>query len=110
MPSVKEQVRTMIEALDDEELRRVLEFVKSLDAGTPREALGSTQVGDRITVNPRQCGGKPCVRGMRMTVADVLEYLASGMTRDEILRDFPDLEPADIQACLAFAASRERNL
>lgn len=110
MPWVKEQVRTMIETLGEDELRRVLEFVKSLDDGAPPERSGSTQIADRITVNPRQCGGRPCVRGMRMTVADVLEYLASGMTRDEILQDFPDLEPADIEACLVFAADRERNL
>ena len=65
---------------------------------------------DRITVEPGKRSGKPCVRGLRITVSDVLEYLASGMTEDEILRDFPDLEQADIRACLAFAADRERKL
>ena len=65
---------------------------------------------DRITVEPGKRSGKPCVRGLRITVSDVLEYLASGMTEDEILRDFPDLERADIRACLAFAADRERKL
>ncbi|HVS08411.1 MAG TPA: DUF433 domain-containing protein, partial [Planctomycetota bacterium] len=53
-------------------------------------------------------GGKPCIRGLRITVYDVLEYLASGMTQAEILRDFPDLTAEDIRACLAFAADRER--
>ena len=55
-------------------------------------------------------GGKPCIRGLRMTVYDVLDYLASGMTEDEILLDFPDLTREDIRACLAFAADRERRL
>jgi uncharacterized protein (DUF433 family) len=63
---------------------------------------------DRITIEPGKRGGKPCVRGMRITVYDVLEYLASGMPEEEILRDFPDLTPDDIRACLAFAADRER--
>ena len=64
------------------------------------------QLMDRITVNPRQCGGRPCVRGMRIRVADVLELLASGMTPKQILKEHPDLEPEDIQACLRFASSR----
>ena len=55
-------------------------------------------------------GGKPCIRGLRITVYDVLEYLASGMSEEEILRDFPDLTKEDLQACLAFAADRERRL
>lgn len=63
-----------------------------------------------ITVEPGKRGGKPCIRGLRITVYDVLEYLASGMTEDQILADFPDLEQADIQASLAFAADRERRL
>ncbi len=54
-----------------------------------------------ITIEPGKCGGKPCVRGMRITVYDVLDYLASGMTTDEILTDFPYLTREDIQACLA---------
>jgi len=61
-----------------------------------------------ITIEPGKCGGKPCVRGMRITVYDVLDYLASGMTMDEILADFPYLTREDIQACLAFAADREK--
>ena len=63
-----------------------------------------------ITIDPAKRGGKPCIRGLRMTVYDVLEYLASGMTPDEILSDFPDLTAEDIRACLAFAADRERRL
>jgi uncharacterized protein (DUF433 family) len=61
---------------------------------------------DIITIEPNKRGGKPCIRGMRMTVYDVLEYLASGMTQKEILEDFPYLTPEDIAVCLAFAADR----
>ena len=64
----------------------------------------------RITLEPGKRGGKPCIRGLRITVYDVLEYLASGMTEAEILADFPDLEREDIRAVLAFAAERERRL
>ncbi|MBU0501180.1 MAG: DUF433 domain-containing protein [Gammaproteobacteria bacterium] len=63
---------------------------------------------DRITVEPGKRGGRPCIRGLRITVYDVLEMLAGGMVVDEILADFPELESADIQACLALAADRER--
>lgn len=63
-----------------------------------------------ITIEPGKRSGKPCIRGTRMTVTDVLEYLASGMTEKEILADFPDLALQDIKACLAFAADRERKL
>ena len=63
---------------------------------------------DIITIEPGKRGGKPCIRGLRITVYDVLEYLASGMSEDQILSDFPDLERDDIRACLAFAADRER--
>jgi uncharacterized protein (DUF433 family) len=63
-----------------------------------------------ITIEPDKRSGKPCIRGMRMTVTDVLEYLASGMTHQEILEEFPDLTDEDIMACLAFAAARERQL
>ncbi|HTT79593.1 MAG TPA: DUF433 domain-containing protein [Stellaceae bacterium] len=59
---------------------------------------------DRITFNPEQCGGRPCIRGMRIRVKDVLDMLASGMSEGDILADFPDLEAADIRACLAYAA------
>ena len=63
-----------------------------------------------ITIEPDKRSGQPCIRGLRMTVQDVLEYLASGMSVEEILADFPDLTAADIQACFAFAAARERRL
>ena len=59
---------------------------------------------DYITVNPRQRSGQPCVRGMRITVKDVLEYLAAGMTVEEVVADFPELTVEDIRACLAYAA------
>lgn len=61
---------------------------------------------ERITVNPGQCGGRPCIRGMRIRVTDILEMLAEGVTQEEILQDFPDLEAADIKACLRFGARR----
>ena len=63
-----------------------------------------------ITIEPGKRSGQPCIRGMRITVTDVLEYLAGGMSEDEILRDFPYLTRNDIRACLAFAADRERRL
>ncbi len=63
-----------------------------------------------ITLEPSKRSGQPCIRGLRMTVWDVLEYLAGGMSVDEILEDFPDLTVEDIRACLAFAADRERRL
>lgn len=63
-----------------------------------------------ITIEAGKCGGKPCVRGLRITVYDVLDYLASGMSADEIVADFPDLTRDDIQACLAYAADHERRL
>jgi uncharacterized protein (DUF433 family) len=63
-----------------------------------------------ITIEPGKRSGKPCIRGLRITVQDVLEYLAGGMTEDEILQDFSELTREDIKACLAFAADRERKL
>jgi uncharacterized protein (DUF433 family) len=63
-----------------------------------------------ITIEPDKMGGKPCIRGLRITVYDILDYLASGMTEGEILSDFPDLTKEDIRAVLAFAADRERKL
>ena len=65
---------------------------------------------DIITIEPGKRSGKPCIRGLRITVYDVLEYLAGGMSEEEIVRDFPDLTVTDIRACLAFAADRERRL
>ena len=64
----------------------------------------------RISIEPGKRGGKPCIRGMRITVYEVLDYLASGMSEQEVLDDFPDLTRDDIRACLAFAADRERRL
>ena len=61
---------------------------------------------ERITVDPEQCGGRPCVRGMRIRVTDVLDLLASGLTAEQVLLELPDLEPEDIQACLRFASRR----
>lgn len=63
-----------------------------------------------IIIDPEKCGGKPCIRGMRITVYDILDYLASGMTTEEIVADFPDLTLKDVLACLAFAADRERHM
>jgi uncharacterized protein (DUF433 family) len=60
----------------------------------------------RITQTPGQCGGKPCIRGMRIRVSDILEMMAENVSAEEILTDFPDLEPEDIRACLLFAARR----
>ena len=65
---------------------------------------------ERITIEPGKRGGKPCIRGMRITVYDVLSYLASGMTQEQILADFPDLTKEDILACLSYAADRESHL
>ena len=65
-------------------------------------------LNDRITLEPGKRGGKPCIRGLRMTVYDVLEYLASGMSTEEILDDFPYLQKEDILACLSYAANKEK--
>ncbi len=63
-----------------------------------------------ISIDPDKRSGKPCIRGLRITVYDVLEYLAGGMTPEQIVSDFPDLTLEDIRACLAYAADRERKL
>ena len=63
-------------------------------------------IAERITVNPEQCGGRPCVRGMRIRVVDVLDLLAAGLSPQQILEELPDLEPEDISACLRFASRR----
>ena len=62
------------------------------------------QLADRITVDPKQCGGRPCIRGMRIRVTDVLDLLASGVSPEEILADYPDLEAEDIEASLRYAS------
>ena len=69
-----------------------------------------TKLLERISINPEIRSGKPCIRGTRITVYDILEYLAAGMSEDEILADFPSLEREDIRAALAFAALREKRL
>ena len=61
---------------------------------------------DRITVTPHQCGGRPCVRGMRIRVSDVLDLLAAGLTQAEVVAELPDLEPADVAACLRYASAQ----
>ena len=61
---------------------------------------------ERITMNPKQCGGRPCIRGMRIRVTDVLELFAAGLSAEQILQELPDLELEDIQACLTFAARK----
>lgn len=63
-------------------------------------------ISERITVNPEQCGGRPCIRGMRIRVVDVLELLAAGLSFDEVVEELPDLEMADLFAVLRFAANR----
>ena len=69
--------------------------------------MGQTvELMDRITVNPDQCGGRPCVRGMRIRVLDVLDLLAVGLTAAEVVEELPDLEPEDVAACLRFARRR----
>ncbi len=75
-----------------------------------RYTMLTMNYADIITIEPGKRSGKPCIRGMRITVSDVLEYLASGMTEDEIISDFPELTKDDIHACLWFAADREKKL
>ena len=66
----------------------------------------TTSLMDRITVNPKQCGGRPCIRGMRIRVIDVLELMGAGLSYPEILEELPDLEPDDLRAVAKFAARR----
>jgi len=68
------------------------------------------KLSERITLEPGKRGGRPCIRGLRITVYDVLSMLANGMSEAEILDDYPELEPDDLRACLGFAAQREHNL
>ncbi len=81
-----------------------------IDERPARINAGAVDYSKIITIEPGKRSGKPCIRGMRITVQDVLEYLAGGMTEDEILADFSELTRDDIRACLAFAADRERKL
>ena len=65
-----------------------------------------TYLNDRITIDPEQCGGRPCVRGMRIRVTDVLDLYSSGLTANQILEEMPDLEEDDLKACLQYASRR----
>lgn len=92
-------------------LQRAREYGKLLVSlyfsAPPRGTMGETvELMDRITVNPQQCGGRPCVRGMRIRVIDVLDLLAAGLTPEQVVEELPDLELADITACLRFASRR----
>src|SRR5208283_569852 len=93
--------------------------VEQVEAAGLERAIGSYSVNiqwnvsrremtylDRITFNPEQCGGRPCIRGMRIRVKDVLDLLAAGVSEKEILEDYPDLEAEDIKACLQYAAAQ----
>lgn len=84
--------------------KRILAEIHESDYLTPMN------FHDRITISPDKRSGQPCIRGMRITVKDILEYLAGGMTQEQILEDFPELEPEDFNACFAFAAHRESHL
>jgi len=79
-------------------------FRFSIARGTYDETMATTPSQSRITVEPGKCGGRPCIRHMRIRVKDVLEMLASGASEDQILADYPDLEREDIRACLEYAA------
>ena len=81
----------------------------SLDNAEPDGKETAMDYRDIITIEPGKRGGKPCIRGMRITVYDVLGWLAAGMTQDEILADYPELTTEDLRACLAYAADRERS-
>jgi uncharacterized protein (DUF433 family) len=83
------------------------EWTITHDSGTAQITL-TMNYRNYITIEPNKRGGKPCVRGLRITVYEVLEYLASEMTEAEILDDFPDLTREDLKACIAYAADRER--
>ena len=81
-----------------------------LDSGSLENYFPSMNYREHITIDSRVRSGKPCIRGTRITVADVFDYLGGGMTIPEVLDDFPDLTADDIQACFAFAADRDRRL
>jgi uncharacterized protein (DUF433 family) len=81
-----------------------------LDSQARENYLSNMNYRERITIDSGIRSGKPCIRGTRITVADVFDYLGGGMTVPEVLDDFPDLAPEDIQACFAFAADRDRRL
>ena len=95
-------------------MRGTFAFVVSPPGPTTGEAAlcypKSMDYRPYITIEPGKRGGKPCIRGLRITVYDVLEYLSSGMSVNDIVSDFPDLTSDDVRACLAFAADREKRL
>jgi uncharacterized protein (DUF433 family) len=98
-------------ALASDGVRRGDERAVLAPAGRAAYSEGmSVDYRARITIEPGKRSGRPCIRGLRITVYDILDYLAGGMSEDEILADFPDLEREDIRAALAFAADRERRL
>jgi uncharacterized protein (DUF433 family) len=70
------------------------------------EDISMVELAQRITVDPEQCGGRPCIRGMRIRVSDVLDLLANGLTPEQVIEELPDLELEDVQACLRFASHR----
>jgi uncharacterized protein (DUF433 family) len=80
--------------------------VLSSEALPIQKALTMAELIERITVNPEQCGGRPCIRGMRIRVVDVLDLLATGLSQQQILIELPDLEVEDIAACLRFGSNR----
>src|SRR5687768_5829226 len=83
------------------------EALSSRQTSFRERAMGQTvELMDRITVNPDQCGGRPCVRGMRIRVIDVLDLLAAGLSAEQVVAELPDLELADVTACLRFASRR----
>jgi uncharacterized protein (DUF433 family) len=84
--------------------------IVSLAAVTPAQEATVSDLLERITLNPEVRSGKPVIRGTRITVSDILEYLAGGMSHEDLLADFPDLSEDDIRAALMFAAERERRL
>ena len=93
-----------------EQGRSSYRFPRLIDQSRESGTMKVMRYTDLITIEPDKRSGQPCIRGLRMTVQDVLEYLASGMSAQEIIDDFPDLTQEDIRACLAFAADRERKL
>ena len=84
----------------------IVSLRKSGPADSQDQEDAVAKLEERITVDAEQCGGRPCVRGMRIRVTDVLDLLAAGLTPDQVLRDLPDLESEDIHACLRFASRR----
>lgn len=107
-----EDVKTAIKHLSQRDLQVLQQWMASNQTVTTEqhENFKPIDYRDYITIEPDKRAGKPCVRGLRITVYEVLDYLASGMSQAEILDDFPRLTAEDLQACLAFAADRERRL